>query len=123
MRTLAKELERAMRAMSVNDLRELEDSIANQQDLSAQLRELVDGSKIVGTTRETIAAEPVDVDLMREIKAANGELQNLNLRYSILLRHASRSVELMASLFSSLSGQLQEASGPRPKYQTWSCQM
>jgi len=112
-----------MRAMSVNDLRELEDSIANQQDLSAQLRELVDGSKIVGTTRETIAAEPVDVDLMREIKAANGELQNLNLRYSILLRHASRSVELMASLFSSLSGQLQEASGPRPKYQTWSCQM
>jgi hypothetical protein len=30
---------------------------------------------------------------------------------------------LMASLFNSFQGQLQEASGPRFKHQTWSCQM
>ena len=60
---------------------------------------------------------------MGQIHGAAETLQTLNQRYSALLQHSSRSVALMVSLFSSFRGQIQEASGPRLKQQTWSCQM
>jgi hypothetical protein len=60
---------------------------------------------------------------MQQIRTADGTLQQLNRRYAALLQHSSRSVALMTSLFSSFHGQFQEASGPRLKHQTWSCQM
>jgi hypothetical protein len=65
----------------------------------------------------------LDNDMTNQIQAASGVLQKLNLRYAALLQHSSRSVALMASLFSSFKGQFQEASGPRLKHQTWSCQV
>jgi len=65
----------------------------------------------------------VDHDMMHQVLVAGDTLQKLNRRYAALLQHSSRSVALMASLFNSYKGQIKEASGPRLKHQTWSCQM
>jgi hypothetical protein len=123
LRSLAGELERAMRAMTCNDIRELEDSVATQQELSFQLGKLADALSASAHAHLPFASDSIEPALMLEIRAAAGEVQALNLRYSILLKHSSRSAALMASLFSSFRGQFQEASGARLKHQTWSCQM
>ncbi|HEX4031297.1 MAG TPA: hypothetical protein VHX20_13090 [Terracidiphilus sp.] len=123
LRLLATELERAMDAMSRNDLPELEDSIANQQDLGRQLVQLADELSAASRPSYPMPFQSGDSDVMQEIRNATGDLQRLNFRYSVLLEHSSRSVALMASLFTSFQGQLQEDSGARPKHQTWSCRM
>ena len=123
LRSLASELERAMSAMSRNDLQELEESVTYQQELSQQLGKLADELCATSQPAYPLPTQSEDSDLMHEIRTATAELQRLNFRYSILLEHSSRSVALMASLFTSYRGQLQEASGPRLKHQTWSCQM
>jgi flagellar biosynthesis/type III secretory pathway chaperone len=119
LRALARELERAMEAIARNDLATLEDCIANQQDLSFRLTELAQDRR--GT--QTPSAANVDGDLRGEIHAAASELQKLNLRYSILIEHSSRSAAQMAALFSSFRGQFQEASGGGEKHHTLSCQV
>jgi glutamine synthetase adenylyltransferase len=123
LRSLAAELENAMQAIARNDIDALEQSIAKQQEMSSQLGALADGLGACGAERLPFSSDSIDPDLMTEIREANGELQRLNLRYSILLKHSSRSVALMASLFSSLRGEFREASGIRLKQQTWSCQV
>jgi hypothetical protein len=123
LRQLACELERAMDAMSRNDLSELEDSIANQQDLGRQLARLADELSVTSQPGYPIPLQSTDSGILQEIRTATGELQRLNFRYSVLLEHSSRSVALMASLFTSFQGQLQEDSGARPKHQTWSCRI
>lgn len=120
LRSLARELERAMQAIAHNDLDQLEDSILQQQDLSARLSALAD---VLRAPLPATAAATIDENLQRQIQAANGELQKLNLRYSILLQHSSHSVALMASLFRSIQGQFQENSGARLKHETWSCEV
>jgi hypothetical protein len=74
-------------------------------------------------TQPAIARVSIDDDMLRQIRAADDTLQSLNRRYAALLQHSSRSIALMASLFSSFQGQIQEDSGSRLKQQTWSCQM
>lgn len=123
LRSLARELERAMRAISANDLGELEDSVSSQQALSAQLGDLADALRGSALAQRNVSVDTVDAGMMREIRDASSELQRLNLRYSILLKYSSRSVALMAALFNSFRGQIQEASGARLKHQTWSCRM
>lgn len=117
LRSLARELERAMQAIAQNNLSELEESIASQQDLSIRLTALAQDRR--GAAPQLASA---DGDLRHEVHAAAGELQKLNLRYSMLIEHSSRSAAQMAALFSSLRGQFQEDSGAREKQQTWSCQ-
>ena len=122
LRSLAQELERAMQAIVRNSLQDLEDSIANQQALSARLVEL--RGDVVGLVQKsTPTPVEIDEDLMKQVRDASSTLQSLNRRYSALLHHSSRSVEMMVSLFSSFRGQIQEGSGPRLKHQTWSCQV
>jgi hypothetical protein len=128
LRSLATELERAMRAISSNDLSNLEDSVANQQVLSTRLEELTSDLCIPLEAHHQTSQARLDDDLMSQIRAASETLQKLNRRYAALLKQSSRSVALMASLFTSFQGQLfqgqfQEASGPRLKHQTWSCRM
>ena len=123
LRSLAVELERAMHAISSNNLQSLEESIANQQDLSSRLAQLATVLSSTPHIANVSAEDSLAPELMREICAANAELQHLNLRYSYLLQQSSRSVALMASLFSSFKGQLKEAPGVRSKLQTWSCQV
>jgi hypothetical protein len=120
--SLGNELERAMQAIAHNSLSELEDSVANQQALSARLLEL---GHDANNRFKKDAAGPVqvDADLMDQVRNASERLQSLNRSYSMLLQHSSRSVGLMVSLFSSFTGQIREGSGPRLKHQTWSCQI
>ena len=123
LRDLAVELERAMDAIARNCLAEFEESVEAQQSLSSRLGEL---ARELSAPLETDTANTearLDHDMTNLIQSASGTLQKLNLRYAALLEHSSRSVALMASLFSSFKGQFQEASGPRLKHQTWSCQM
>ena len=121
LRSVAREIERAMKAIASNNLTELEDSIASQQDLSTRLTQLAHHRR--GQPAPSPSADHTDGDLRREVQAAAGELQKLNLQYSMLIEHSSRSAAQMAALFSSFRGQFQEASGAREKHQTWSCQV
>jgi hypothetical protein len=123
MRALSYELERAMQAIAENALADFEESIAIQQFLSGRLGELARELSAPLESNAAAVDSQLDGDLTKQIRTASGTLQKLNQRYAALLQHSSRSVALMASLFSSFTGQFQEASGPRLKHQTWSCQM
>jgi hypothetical protein len=123
LRSLAAELERAMNAIARNALGDLEDSVANQQILSERLAILVDELCVPLKADQPASRSVADEGSTRQIRVASDTLQKLNRRYAALLQHSSRSVALMASLLGSFKGQFQEASGPRLKHQTWSCQM
>lgn len=123
LRVLAYELDRAMQAIAGNKIEELEDSILNQQTLGLELSALADEIGASAQAYRPLQSDSIDPDLTNEIRAAEEQLRRLNYRYSILLKHSSRSVELMASLFRSFQGQYQEASGSRLQHRTWSCQM
>jgi gas vesicle protein len=123
MRDLAHELERAMQAIASNALADFEESITAQQTLSCRLGEIARELSAPLEARTEGMETRLDNDMTQQIQDASGVLQKLNLRYAALLQHSSRSVALMASLFSSFKGQFQEASGPRLKHQTWSCQV
>ena len=123
LRSLATELESAMQAIAQNRLTDLEESVANQQMMSGRLCVLVDQLCVSLEGNSTMRQTHTDDQQMRQIVLASEALQKLNQRYAALLKYSSRSVALMSSLFGSFKGQLQEASGPRLKYQTWSCQM
>jgi hypothetical protein len=125
LRSMTGEMERAMQAIAHNALPEFEESVANQQLLSARLGTLAN-DLCVPLKANAVVAQPdtsFDDELMGQIRGAMATLQNLNRRYAALLQHSSRSVAVMASLFNSFQGQFQEASGPRLKHQTWSCRM
>jgi hypothetical protein len=123
LRSMASELEKAMQAIAGNALPDLEESVANQQVLSARLTVLAGEISGPLVKNSVPSAPPIDADLKRQILVANDALQALNRNYAALLQHSSRSVALMVSLFSSFRGQFKEASGPRLKHQTWSCQV
>jgi UV DNA damage repair endonuclease len=123
LRSMTAELERAMQAIAHNALSDFEDSIDSQQVLGARLARLADELSVPLQAQAAIVQAPVEEYIMRQIKTAGDTLQQLNRRYSALLQHSSRCVALMTSFFSSFHGQIQEASGPRWKHQTWSCQM
>ena len=138
LRSLAGEMEKAIQAITHNALPDLEDSVSNQQTMSARLLVLAEALsgplklnpvKFNPTKPNPVATIParssnnIDADMMQQVLVANESLQKLNRRYAALLEHSSRSVAMMSSLFGSLQGQFKEASGPRLKHQTWSCQM
>jgi hypothetical protein len=122
-RFLMDELQRAMMAISRNGLLDLEESLARQEILTFQLTDL--RRQLWGhNSRHPLITQPaIDRDLADDIVAAHSELYKLNLVYEAVLQHCSHSASLMASLLGSLNGNFREASGPRLKHQTWSCQM
>lgn len=120
---LRDEMDKAMGAIANNALTQFEDSIACQQLLSARLVILADELSVPLSTDRAAPPVPIDDHLMHQIFIAGDSLQKLNRTYAALLHHSSRSTALMVSFFASARGQIQEASGPRLKYQTWSCQM
>ena len=123
LQSLASEMQKAMQAIAHNALPDLEESVASQQIMSARLLVLADEISPSLKTNSATSATGIDEDMLQQVQAAGAALQKLNRRYAALLQHSSRSIALMASLFSSYKGQLKEASGPRLKHQTWSCQM
>ncbi len=128
LRSMAYELDRSMQAIAANSLTPLEDSIANQQVIAARLRDLAadlskPGKDVPNQDTPTASFISDEDGLMRQIRGAADTLQNLNQRYSALLKLSSHSVGLMISLFSSFRGQIREGTGPRLQHQTWSCQV
>jgi hypothetical protein len=121
LQSLARELERAMTAIVQNDVAEFEDSLALQQALSERLTTLVQPNTPIPGPK--CAPSGVDPTLGPQIRAAAEAVRTLNLRYSILLQHASRSVAMMVSLFRSFQGEMQEGSGARLHHATWSCRV
>jgi hypothetical protein len=120
---MAFELDRAMRAIVQNSLTALEDSVANQQAFSSRLEELAQDLGRSPQDRPLASSPLTDSELKAQIFSASSSLQELNRRYSALIKHSSHSVALMVSLFSSFQGQMQEDSGPRLSKHTWSCQI
>jgi len=112
-----------MKAIAQNALPDLEESVASQQVMSARLLVLADELSVPLKSESAASPIKIDHDMMLQVRDAGDALQTLNRRYAALLQHSSRSVALMASLFSSFQGQFKEASGPRLKHRTWSCQM
>jgi len=123
LRLMAFELDRAMQAIVQNSLTSLEDSIANQEAFSARLGELAQELNRLPKERLLLSSTLKDTEFANEIGTASEALQDLNRRYSALIKHSSHSVSLMVSLFSSFQGRIQEGSGPRLKQHTWSCQI
>lgn len=121
--SLILELKLALIAISHNALPDLEESIADQEVLSARLYKLAGALSCSDEVNPLASRSGIDGNLKLQILVAADELQELNRSYASLLQHSSHSMALMASLVGSFEGQLQEASGPRSKYQTWSCQM
>ena len=121
--SLTSELKRAMLAISCNALSDLEESIAEQEILTSQLRVLHKELWVSKDARLAIMHPALDRGLTNEVLLAHRELQELNRVYEAVLRSSSHSASLMASLLDSYKGHFQEASGSRLKYQTWSCQM
>ena len=80
LRSLAVELDRAMKAISSNNLGELEDSVSNQQDLSARLSQLATELKPVPAPSNIFETElrgnSAAPDLMPEIRAAGAKLSS-----------------------------------------------
>jgi hypothetical protein len=123
LRAMTQELNRAMNAIARNNLAGLEESIDNQQVLSARLARLANLLSLPLESLSGVARPSMDAELLQQIHSADNTLQTLNRQYAALLQHSSRSIALMASLFSSFQGQIQEGSGSRSKQQTWSCQV
>jgi flagellar biosynthesis/type III secretory pathway chaperone len=126
-RSLVNELERAMLAICRNELSDLEESLTEQEILTARLKSLQRQRWVrndVHPARHPAIVQPdLDTELAKEVVVVDAELQGVNRVYEVVLRHSSHSASLMASLLDSFKGHFQEASGPRRKYQTWSCQM
>jgi len=112
-----------MHAIAQNALPDLEESVASQQALSSRLTALVNEICVPLEAEASASQTLLNENAMQQIRIASESLRNLNRRYAALLQHSSRSIALMAALFNSVKGQIKEASGPRLKYQTWSCQM
>jgi hypothetical protein len=123
LRSLSSELERALLAISSNALTDLEESIAEQETLTARLGVLRRELSIRNDNHAAMLQPVIDRGLENEVLVAHSALQGLSLVYETVLKHSSHSASLMASLLGSFKGHFQEASGPRLKYQTWSCQM
>lgn len=122
-RSLTHEVGVAIHAISRNALLDLEESIADQQVLSARLH-IMRGELSVSQNGDVTSFLPcADRELEIQIISATKALQNQTREYAALLAHSSRSAALMVSLLRSFKNQFQEASGCGSQYQTWSCQM
>jgi hypothetical protein len=112
-----------MLAISTNRLADLEESLAEQEILIEKLLRMRRQRWVRNDIGPAFESTAIDRLLVEAVVGADADLQETNRVYSALLRHSSHSASLMASLMCSFKGHFQEASGPRLKYQTWSCQM
>ncbi len=121
MRALGDELVKAMRAISESALTDLEESVSNQQALSARLHILAEALSTRLEDKAGTSALPLNGELVGQIYAAIEVLQNLNQCYAALLRHSSRYTGQMASLFQLFRGE--GATGAVSKHRMLSCQI
>jgi hypothetical protein len=123
LQALAAEVAASMDAIAGNALSKFQESVARQEMLCACLTQMANSVSEGFRTPEKPSHACIDPALEGKIRAASGTLRELNLQYAALLRHSGRSIALLSALCRCHTGQFQEAHGPRPKYQTWSCEM
>jgi len=123
LQALSLEISVAMEAISSNALPSLQESVAKQEILCSSLANMSNAVCERSYTSGQQGLPSIENSMDVKIRAASGALCELNLQYSALLKHAGRSVALLASLCRSHTGIIQEARGPRLKHQTWSCEM
>jgi L-lactate utilization protein LutC len=123
LQALASEICVAMDAIAANALTSFQESVAKQEMLCSVLASMAKTSREKARLPEQPLLVLSDSSIEPRIQAASEAIRQLNLQYAALLRHSGRSIALLASLCRSHTGQFQEAHGPRPKRQTWSCEM
>jgi hypothetical protein len=121
LQALAFEISMAMDAIAANAITSFQESVAKQEMLCGVLANMVkainERVRLSGQSQLVLG----DGSVERRIRATSETIRNLNLQYAALLKHSGRSIALLASLCRFHTGQFQEARGPRPKRQTWSC--
>jgi hypothetical protein len=123
LQALACEISVAMDAIAANALPKLQESVANQEMLCASLATMVNTVSDDIRSANQLPLPGIDTEVEQKIRTTRRSILELNLQYAALLKHSSRTVALLSSLCRSHAGQIQEARGPRLKYQTWSCEM
>ena len=120
---LALEISVATDAISANALSRFQESVARQEMLCCNLAAMANsvGEGLRSSPQPLLARTETAVEL--KIRATSKAISELNVQYAALLKHSGRSIALLASLCRSHTGNFQEAHGPRPKHQTWSCEM
>jgi flagellar biosynthesis/type III secretory pathway chaperone len=120
LQALAHEISVAMDAIASNDLDRFRDSVAQQEMLCALL------ATMDRTIREKLrSSEPAfsDASVEQNIRVTTGAIRQLNLQYGTLLKHSGRSIDLLASLCRTHTGQVFEFNGTGSNNQTWSCEI
>jgi hypothetical protein len=123
MQELAFEISAAMDAIAENKIAKLQDSVARQEVLCADLAAMANTVSEGVRTSEPPASSGGHNSIETKIQAAGKAIHELNLQYSALLKHSGRSIALLSLLCNSHAGRFQEARIPRLKRQTWSCEM
>jgi hypothetical protein len=123
MQELASEITVAMDAIASNTLSGFQESVARQEMLCASLASMANAVSEGFRSPEQPVLSGLDSAVGQKIRAAGGAIRELNQQYAALLKHSGKTIALLALLCRSQSGRLQEARGPRLKYQTWSCEM
>ncbi len=129
LQALALEISVAMDAIAANALTRLRESVANRKCSvpcwrswhMPQQRNPISQPSLLSPNGVSSDASLTRPDL--KIRATSAAIRQLNLQYAALLKHSGKSIDLLASLCRTHTGQLQEARGPRSKRQTWSCEM
>lgn len=123
LQALALEISVAIDAIATNALTSFQESVAKQEMLCAVLASMANTIRKEVNSSEQRPLVSSERSVERKIRATSEAIRELNLQYAALLKHSGRSIALLVSLCRSHTEQLQEARGPRPKRQTWSCEM
>jgi hypothetical protein len=115
MQALRSEMATAIECIAGNDLARLQESIATQEALCADLTSLANVL--------SASLPRMDVGLASQVRQTSASLRQSNLDFAAVLKHCGRSVGLLSSLCRTHTGQFQEARGSRSKFETWSCEM
>ena len=116
MQALRFEMTTSMECIATSALLPLQESIARQEVLCAELLAFARSPGFIGLT-------DADVAVAARVRETSASLHQTNIEYAAVLKHSGRSLALLSSLCSIHTGQFQEARGSGSKYQTWSCEM
>ncbi|MGD0938444.1 MAG: hypothetical protein ABR905_01945 [Terracidiphilus sp.] len=123
MQELAFEISAAMDAIASNKLSKLQECIARQEVLCAELCTTATIASDGLRSPEASSRAGLDPAIQQKLQAAGNAIRELNLQYASLLRHSGRSIALLSLLCNCQAGRFQEDRGARLKRQTWSCEM
>ena len=123
MQELASEISVGMNAIAANKLPVFQESVSRQEVLCSSLATMADTVSQGLGSPGAVSPPSIDPSIQQKIQAAGDAIRELNLQYAALLKHSGKSIALLSLLCNSVTGQFQEARGPRLKQQTWSCEM